>query len=220
MAAVGLDIFSGTTKNSMRVDPWIYLAEKHRTVFLRGPITDNTPAVVGGMAVPGMSCSAVIDLLLAFDRDNEQKPIKLFIDSPGGEVNLGLMLYDVMQSIRAPVYTIGMSCASMAAILLSAGRDGHRYAFPHCALMLHMGWGNAQGRGQERKKREKWLDKCDQKLAEIIIKHCKKEGYTAQQILDEWDEERELWMYAEDAREYGLIDHVITPEIYQMIFSS
>ncbi|MBI2640841.1 MAG: ATP-dependent Clp protease proteolytic subunit [Candidatus Sungbacteria bacterium] len=211
-----MDLFPGAIDNRKRVDPWIYLAEKKRTLFLSGPVGHGVPIIIGGMSVPHMSAETVVDLMLALDAENSNDPIRLMIDSPGGEASLGLMLYDVMQCVRAPVFTIGRSmCASMAAVILAAGREGHRYAFPNCTMMLHLGWGGSEGRGKERKKREKWLDACDERLARIIIKHCKKVDLTPQQIIEEWDEERELWMFPEQAIDYGLIDKVVTPEIYR-----
>lgn len=120
-----------------------------------------------------------------------------------------------MQAVRSPIYTIGRgSCASMAAVLLSAGAAGHRYAFPNCCFMLHLIKAQAQGDHHQRATMEKVFREYEKRIAEIIIRHCRK-GMTPEQILNEWGEERELWMFAEEAVNYGLIDTVITPEIYR-----
>lgn len=215
MQFVGISAFPSVIEDERRIDPWTFLVEKKRMLFLAGSIDDFSSSGVGGVLTPHRSVGAIVDFMLALDAVSSE-PIKLFIDSEGGSIPTGLMLYDIMQALRSPVYTIGRGkCASMAAILLASGAPGHRYAFPNCVAMLHLSWGTAQGTGPLRKKREKYFEECDSRLAEIIIRHCKKEGRTAAEILDEWSDEKEMWMFPSEAREYGLIDTIITPEIYR-----
>lgn len=211
----GFSVFTSEHKAGQRIDPWAFLMEKKRMLFLGGLIEISAPAVIGGAALLHMSAQAVVDCMLALDALGNE-PIKLLIDSPGGGAETGLMIYDTMQAIRSPVYTIGRaSCASMAAVLLASGAPGHRYAFPNCVLMLHMGRGGAaSGDRKEREVREKNIQEYERRIADIIRRHCGK-NQSANDILREWFEESELWMFADKALEYGLIDKIITPEIYR-----
>lgn len=215
MNILGMSVFSCDEKEEMRIDPWTYLTKERRILFLCGTIEQGAPILVSGIPVPHMNVTTVTDFILALDALSS-KPIKLIIDSYGGSVEDGLALYDIMQVVRSPIYTIGRgSCASMAAILLAAGAAGHRYAFPNCCFMLHLAKAQAQGDRHQREKMEKVFREYDKRIAEIIIRHCRKNNMTPEQVLGEWDEERELWMFAEEAVSYGLIDQVVTPEIYR-----
>ena len=211
---IGITPFTSATKASQRIDPWTYLIENKRILVLRGAIVPEVPTSISGMVVPHMNVGALMDTMIALDV-LEVKPIKLIIDSEGGAAADGLALFDTMQSLRSPVYTIGRgTCASMAAILLVSGAPGRRYAFPNCSLMLHMARGAASGDRKEREAREKNLREYEERIADIIRRHCAKSQST-DEILREWFEESELWMFAEKALEYGLIDKVITPEVYR-----
>lgn len=216
----GVSAFPLGGKASQLTDPWTYLLERKRIVYLTSAIYEGVPANLAGIpALVGSAAPVVADLLLALDAVNHE-PIKLFIDSPGGGIEAGLTIYDTMQSIRSPVYTIGRgTCASMAAVLLAAGAAGHRYAFPNCAMMLHLARGESQGTRQERERREKVLQQYEQRVAALIIKHCRKQDQDVEHVLSEWREESELWMFPHAAVTYGLVDKIITPEIFsQEIF--
>ncbi len=214
MDLLGLSIFGGQVDSKRRVDPWVYLAEKHRTLFLAGLIHGGASSFVGGMPVPHMNVAAVVDVMLALDCVSNE-PIKLFIDSYGGGVEEGLMFYDIMQSLRSPVYTVGRgNCSSMAAVLLASGMAEHRYAFANCIMMLHLSRGEARGDYRERARMELVLREYEKRVAGVIIKHCGKTDKSPEQILEEWADKNELWMFPEQALEYGLIDKIITPEVF------
>lgn len=213
MDMLGMSVFGCDYKEKTRIDPWTHLAMRKRILFLSGVIEQSAPVQVGGIILPHMNVTTVTDFILALDTINSN-PIKLVIDSYGGSIEDGLTLYDTMQIVKSPVYTIGRgTCASMAAILLSAGAAGHRYALPNCCFMLHLSKAQAQGDRRKRERMERVFREYEKRIAEIIIRHCQK-NMTPDQVLDEWDEERELWMFAGEAVNYGLIDKVITPEVY------
>nr|PZN72684.1 MAG: ATP-dependent Clp protease proteolytic subunit [Bacillota bacterium] len=167
---------------------------KDRIVFLGTPIDDQVANVV-------------IAQLLFLESEDPDKPVNLYINSPGGSVSAGLGIYDAMQHIRCPVNTtvVGMA-ASMAALLLAAG-TGKRYALPNARVMIHQPHLSGVG-GQvtdiEITARE--AVKTKQIMAEILAKHS---GQTVERILA--DTERDRWMSAEEAVEYGLVDEVLHP---------
>ncbi|OTA40718.1 MAG: ATP-dependent Clp protease proteolytic subunit, partial [Symbiobacterium thermophilum] len=151
--------------------------------------------------------NVVIAQLLFLESEDPDKPVNLYINSPGGSVSAGLGIYDAMQHIRCPVNTtvVGMA-ASMAALLLAAG-TGKRYALPNARVMIHQPHLSGVG-GQvtdiEITARE--AVKTKQIMAEILAKHS---GQTVERILA--DTERDRWMSAEEAVEYGLVDEVLHP---------
>ncbi len=167
---------------------------KDRIVFLGTPVDDQVANVV-------------IAQLLFLESDDPDKPINLYINSPGGSVSAGLGIYDAMQHIRPPVNTtvVGMA-ASMGALLLAAG-TGKRYALPNARVMIHQPHLSGVG-GQvtdiEITARE--AVKTKQLMAEILAKHS---GQPVERILA--DTERDRWMSAQEAVEYGLVDEVLHP---------
>lgn len=167
---------------------------KDRIVFLGTPVDDQVANVV-------------IAQLLFLESDDPDKPINLYINSPGGSVSAGLGIYDAMQHIRSPVNTtvVGMA-ASMGALLLAAG-TGKRYALPNARVMIHQPHLSGVG-GQvtdiEITARE--AVKTKQLMAEILAKHS---GQPVERILA--DTERDRWMSAQEAVEYGLVDEVLHP---------
>lgn len=167
---------------------------KDRIVFLGTPVDDQVANVV-------------IAQLLFLESDDPDKPINLYINSPGGSVSAGLGIYDAMQHIRPPVNTtvVGMA-ASMGALLLAAG-TGKRYALPNARVMIHQPHLSGVG-GQvtdiEITARE--AVKTKQLMAEILAKHS---GQSVERILA--DTERDRWMSAQEAVEYGLVDEVLHP---------
>ena len=133
------------------------------------------------------------------------KDINIYVNSPGGSVHAGLGIYDTMQFIKSDVSTIctGMA-ASMAAVLLVAGKEGKRFALPHSRVMIHQPMGGAQGQASDIEITAREIQKLKQELYTIIAEH-------SHQPYDKvWaDSDRDYWMTAEEAQEYGMIDKVL-----------
>jgi len=162
-----------------------------------------------GGAVTTDSANILIAQLLYLDSEDSGKDINLYINSPGGMVTAGLAVYDTMQFIKSPVTTICMGMAmSFGAVLLAAGQKGKRYALPHSRIMIHQPLiygGGLSGTVSDIDIETKELVSTKQKLSEIIAKHT---GKTAEQVLKDTD--RNYYMSAQEAKEYGIIDEVIT----------
>jgi ATP-dependent Clp protease protease subunit len=166
---------------------------KERIIFLGSPIDDNI-------------ANLVVAQLLFLEAEDSDKDINLYINSPGGVVSSGLAIYDTMQYIKARVATtcVGMA-ASIAALLLAAGEPGTRFALPRSRVMIHQP--SAQGLGGQATDIEihaKEIVKLKQQLNEILAQHT---GQTPKRI--DRDSDRNFFMSAEEAKEYGLIDEVI-----------
>jgi ATP-dependent Clp protease, protease subunit len=146
-------------------------------------------------------CSA----LLVLDEENHDKPIQMFINSPGGSVMSGLAIIDVMQNIKAPVYTIvtGLA-ASMGAAILSAGEKGHRMALPNATVMLHQVSAGEQGNIQDMRVGLEFTEKLNGRLMKMIADNC---GKTVKQL--EADTMRDKWLFADEALKYGIVDEVV-----------
>jgi len=163
-----------------------------RIVFLGAPINDDVSNII-------------IAQLLFLDADNPERDIYLYINSPGGIVSSGMAIYDTMQFLRAPVNTICMGmAASMAAFLLAAGTRSKRSALPHARIMIHQPSGGAQGTASDIEIQAREILYLRTKLNELYAKHTAR---TAEQI--EKDMDRDRFMSAEEAVDYGLIDKVI-----------
>jgi ATP-dependent Clp protease protease subunit len=164
-----------------------------RIVFLGSPINDDVANII-------------IAQMLFLEADNPEKPIHLYINSPGGSVSAGLAMYDTMQFIKAPVHTTCMGmAASMGAFLLCAGAAGHRSALPHSRIMIHQPSQNGGGGSAsdiEIQARE--ILYLRSKMNELMAKHS---GKPVEQV--ERDTDRDRFMSAEDAKVYGLVDNVI-----------
>ncbi len=143
--------------------------------------------------------------LLYLDSVDSGKDINIYVNSPGGSVHAGLGIYDTMQFIKSDVSTIctGMA-ASMAAVLLVAGKEGKRFALPHSRVMIHQPMGGAQGQASDIEITAREIQKLKQELYTIIAEH-------SYQPYDKvWaDSDRDYWMTAEEAKEYGMIDKVL-----------
>ena len=164
-----------------------------RIVFLGAPINDDVANIV-------------IAQLLFLEADNPERDIYLYINSPGGVVSSGLAIYDTMQYLKAPVNTICMGmAASMGSFLLAAGLKGKRSALPHSRIMIHQPSGGAQGTAADIEIQAREILYLRGKLNELYAKHT---GQDLEQI--ERDMDRDRFMSAEEAKEYGLIDNVIT----------
>lgn len=165
---------------------------KDRIIFLGGPIDDNLS-------------NAIIAQLLFLASEDPKKDISLYINSPGGSVSDGMAIYDTMQHIKPDVSTIcvGMA-ASMGAVLLAGGTKGKRYALPNSRVMIHQVLGGAQGQASDIEIHAKEILKWKGKLNELLAKHS---GQELKKI--EKDTDRDFFMEAKEAKEYGLIDKVL-----------
>ena len=166
---------------------------RERIVFLGTPIDDQVANVI-------------VAQLLYLEREDPDKDISLYIHSPGGYVHSGLAIYDAMQLIRCDVSTIciGMT-ASLAAILLCAGTKGKRHALPHAKIMLHQPTGGLGGQASDIKIQADEIIKTKNMLDEIVAKHT---GQSMERIRRET--QRDRYMSAEEAKEWGVIDEIIT----------
>ncbi len=165
---------------------------EERIIFLAGPVTD-------------MNANVIIAQMLYLVSKDPKRDIKLYINSPGGSVTAGLAIYDTMQFLKCPVSTICIGLtASMAAIILAAGTKGKRFALPNAEILLHQVMGGAQGQASEIEITARQIIKIKGSLNEILSKH------TGQPIARvEKDTDRDFYMTAAEAKEYGLIDEVI-----------
>jgi ATP-dependent Clp protease protease subunit len=163
-----------------------------RIIFLGVPINDDVSNIV-------------IAQLLFLQADSPEKDIWMYINSPGGIVSSGMAIYDTMQHISAPVNTICMGmAASMGSFLLAAGRKGKRSALPHSRIMMHQPSGGTQGTAADIEIQAKEILYLRGKLNELYAKHT---GQTVEQI--EKDMDRDRFMSAEEAKQYGIVDHVL-----------
>ena len=156
-------------------------------------------------ALPISSASVIIAQLLFLEGEDPEKDIHLYINSPGGSVSAGLAIYDTMQYIKCDVSTIciGMA-ASMGSFLLSGGKKGKRYALPNAEIMIHQPLGGAQGQATEIQIAAEHILKTRQKLNTILAENT---GQSLEKI--QADTERDNFMSAQEAKEYGLVDEVI-----------
>jgi len=163
-----------------------------RIIFLSGPINDQV-------------ANAVIAQMLFLEKQDAKKDIELYINSPGGSVTAGLAIYDTMQYVKPDVRTIcvGMA-ASMGAVLLAAGKKGKRMALPNSEVLLHQVMGGVEGQASDIEIEARQIIKFKGRLNEIIAKHS---GKSLTQVTKDTD--RNFWLSAQEAKEYGVIDEVI-----------
>lgn len=168
---------------------------KDRIIFMSGVVDDT------------MANSIVAQMLFLAAKD-PKKDIQLYINSPGGSVTAGLAIYDTMQFIKPDVSTvsIGMS-ASMGAMILAAGAKGKRYALPNSEILLHQVLGGARGQATEIEIAARQILKIKERMNKILAKHT---GKPLAQVAK--DTERDFYLTAEEAKEYGVIDEVIIPK--------
>ena len=164
---------------------------KDRIVFVAGPVED-------GMA------SLVCAQLLHLEAENPKKEIQMYINSPGGIVTSGLAIYDTMQYIKSPVITLclGMA-ASMGSFLLMAGEKGQRIALPNSRIMVHQPSGGFSGKATDIQRHAEDIIKTKKRLNELYAKHTGRTVEEVEQTLD-----RDYFMSADEARDWGLVDHV------------
>ncbi|MEG1556098.1 MAG: ATP-dependent Clp endopeptidase proteolytic subunit ClpP [Bacteroidales bacterium] len=165
---------------------------KDRIIFLGVPIYDDVANIIQAQ-------------LLFLESQDAERDIQIYLNSPGGSVYAGLGIYDTMQYLKPDISTIctGMA-ASMAAVLLCAGAQGKRFALPHSRIMIHQPMGGTQGQASDIEIEAREIQKIKRELYEIIANHTGK-GY--EQV---WkDSDRDYWMIAGEAKEYGMIDDVL-----------
>lgn len=165
---------------------------KDRIIFLGSPIDDNVANIV------------IAQLLFLANQDPE-KDIKLYINSPGGSVTSGMAIYDTMQYIKPDVSTICVGiAASMAAVLLSAGKKGKRLALANSEVMIHQVMGGMEGQASDIKIHAERILRMKERLNKILVNHTGKDVKTIER-----DTDRDYFMTADEAKKYGLIDKVI-----------
>jgi ATP-dependent Clp protease protease subunit len=166
---------------------------RDRIVFVNGPIDDNVAALVNAQ-------------LLFLESENPDKPVAMYINSPGGVVTSGLAIYDTMQWIKCPVATVCMGTAySMGSFLLMAGSAGSRIALPNASIMLHQPSGGFQGVASDIQRHAEDILRTKRRLNELYAKHCGRTYEEVERTLD-----RDHFMTATEAKEWGVVDHVYT----------
>lgn len=164
---------------------------RERIVFLNGPIDDNVSAVI---------CAQ----LLFLEAEGPGKEIAMYINSPGGVVTSGFAIYDTMQYIKCPVSTVCMGfAASMASFLLMAGEPGRRISLPNARILLHQPSGGFQGQASDIERHAEDIVKMKKRMIGLYAKHCRRSCEEVERTLD-----RDFFMTAEEARDWGLVDHV------------
>ena len=167
---------------------------RERIIFLTGPFED-------GMA------SLICAQLLFLESENPKKEISMYINSPGGQVTSALAIYDTMQYIKSPVSTVVMGMAASAgSLILAAGEAGQRVALPNARIMVHQPSGGFRGQASDIERHARDIIKMKRKLNEVYVKHCGRTYEEVEQTLD-----RDHFMSADEAKDWGLIDEVLSP---------
>ena len=163
-----------------------------RIVFIGSPIDDNV-------------ANSVIAQLLFLQKENKSQDINIFLNSPGGSVTSGLAIYDTLQFVQCPIatYCIGQA-ASMGALLLAAGTKGKRHALPNSRIMIHQPWGGVHGTAADITIQADEILRLKETLNKILAHHCDKDP---EQVAK--DSDRDYYMSAAEAQEYGLIDEIV-----------
>ncbi len=190
-----MNVIPGVLESGPRGDRYwdIYsLLLKERIIMLFTPISDPV-------------ANALIAQLLYLEREDPDKDISMYIQSPGGSIHAGLAIYDTMQFIRPDVSTIcvGMA-ASMATVLLAAGAKGKRYALPNSTIHMHQALSGAQGQASDIQIAAREITRLNDRLKDILVKHT---GQTLEKITQDTD--RDYYLDAKQAAEYGIVDEVL-----------
>src|ERR1035437_4590461 len=165
---------------------------EQRKIFLWGAVDDK-------------SAKDITNRLLYLEATDPGKEITFYINSPGGVVTSGMVIYDTMQMISSPVSTVCMGlAASMGSILLSGGKKGKRYIFPHGEVMIHQPSGGGQGTSADLEIMALQMQKAKQMGAKLLAENC---GKTYEKIMEDFD--RDYWMDAQESVKYGIVDKVI-----------
>jgi len=175
--------------------------------MLSGPIHDGV-------------ASLLVAQLLFLEAEETQKPIHLYVNSPGGSVTAGMAIYDTMQYVSSPIHTycIGQAC-SMGSLILAAGEKGHRQSLPNSSVMIHQPSGGASGQASDIAIHAKEILRWRQRLTEIYVRHCSKtttsttgaESETVEAASKRFETalERDYFMTADEALEFGIIDKIV-----------
>ncbi len=193
MTSANIPIVIETTGRGERAYDIYSRLLRDRIILLGTPIDDY---------ISNLLCAQ----LLFLESEDQDKEINFYINSPGGSVTAGLAVYDTMQYISAPVATLCLGqAASMAAVLLAAGNPGMRYALPHSRVLLHQPMGGFQGQATDIDIQAREIIRLKGKLNQIISEHT---GQKLEKV--EQDTDRDYFMVAEEARDYGVVDQVLT----------
>lgn len=165
---------------------------KDRIIFLGTPVDDNVANII-------------IAQLLFLQMEDPEKDIDMYINTPGGDVTSGLAVYDTMQFVKPNVatYCVGQA-TSMGALLLAAGTKGKRYALPHSRIMIHQPWGGVQGQAADISIQAKEILRLKERIEKLLSQHT---GQPLEKIKKDTD--RDYFMSAEEAKDYGLVDTVV-----------
>ncbi|MBL7183717.1 MAG: ATP-dependent Clp protease proteolytic subunit [Anaerolineae bacterium] len=167
---------------------------KERIIFLGTPIN-------------GQVANVIVAQLLFLDREDPEREISLYINCPGGEIYPGLAIYDTMQQVQAPISTIAVGwTASLGTVLLAAGMKGRRYALPHATIHMHPAGGGARGYAPDVEIQARELLRMQDLLKNLLASHT---GQSVERITKDFD--RDYFMNAQEAVEYGIIDEVLSP---------
>ncbi len=184
-------VIERTSRGSQGYDIYSRLL-KDRIVFIGSAIDDSVANIV-------------IAQLLFLESENPEKPVYLYINSPGGNVTSGLAIYDTMQYVKPEVSTICIGqAASMSAVLLASGASGQRYALPHSRVMLHQVLGGVSGQASDIEIHAKEIIRVKNQLNSILERHT---GQTLEKITSDTD--RDYFMTAQDSIDYGIVDSII-----------
>jgi ATP-dependent Clp protease protease subunit len=195
-------VFEQTSRGERYFDIFSRLL-KDRIIFLGTPIDDTI-------------ANLVMAQLLHLESEDPDKDIFLYINSPGGSITSLFAVYDTMQYIKPAVNTVCMGmAASAAAVILAGGAEGKRYGLPHARIMLHQPHGGAQGQASDIEIQARLIVQMREQLNEILAQHT---GQDLDKIAR--DTERDYWMLAEEAKEYGVIDGVLTRRELAAVASS
>ena len=166
-----------------------------RIVFISGEVNDDM-------------ANAICAQLLCLQSQDATKEISVYVNSPGGSVTAGLAIYDTMQFIKCPIatYCLGQA-ASMGAVLLTAGTKGRRFALPNARIMIHQPWGGAEGKASDIEITAREILRLKEVLNSILSKHS---GKSMDDVVRDTD--RDHFMSAAEAKEWGLIDEIVSPE--------
>ncbi len=171
---------------------------KERIVFLGTPINDQI-------------ANLIVAQLLFLNREDPEQEIQMYINSPGGQIYPGLAIYDTMQQIEAPVSTFAVGwTASMGTVLLAAGEPGRRYALPHATIHMHPAGGGAQGYAPDVEIQYRELKRMQDLLHGILSRHT---GQSVEQIAEDF--ERDRFMDAHGAKDYGLVDDIVGESVIE-----
>ncbi|MBS1249001.1 MAG: ATP-dependent Clp protease proteolytic subunit [Chloroflexi bacterium] len=179
---------------------------KERYYDIYSMLLQNRIVFVGTQITPQMA-NLIIAQLLYLSKEDSEAPIQMYVNSPGGGIYAGLAIYDTMQMIPNTINTVAVGVtASFGTVLLTAGTNGQRYALPHATIHLHQPLGGFQGQAADIEIQANEILRLRKRLNEILAHHT---GQDIERIADDTD--RDYWMNAEQAVEYGLVDKILDP---------